>query len=401
MGRPAGLWFLSGWLVESLSLPAVAMPHFILRERQTVGESSAVFPSCADTQAVSALAACQQGFKSEGHCEMASLQSHLKEKQDCLQPNPSILLYIKPAIWRNHSFNLVFFHSICSGLQSYHTVIQTSGRASICNHTHVFDTNGLTFNYANGNSYIYLHNALASRLCTALQPLPMNDNLCDDLQHASEKNRDRCNLLGMNDAQTWRSKCGHNCMWTWTPSFLRGNMKIPRVTEPARDPVRQIDWRKEAGDANLCKEFGVAAHNRSKTLCDKLEDKNSSAVYCKQRCNTGVAPKKSEMMLTYASNEMVTRAKQDLKLAAQKHQSGPARNFCNDANIQKSNREPPQTLQSLCCKRNAMFNRLRSLTTSATQYCLTEFPFILNLLKLQIICRFADCFSVPAVPVRG
>lgn len=172
-------------------------------------------------------------------------------------------------------------------------------------------------------------------------------------------------------------------------------------TQPARDPVRQIDWRKEAGDANLCKEFGVAAHNRSKTLCDKLQDKNSSAVYCKQRCNTGVAPKKSEMMLTYASNEMVTRAKQDLKLAAQKHQSGPARNFCNDANIQKSNRESPQTLQSLCCKRNVMFNRLRSLTTSATQYCLTEFPFILNLLKLQIICRFADCFSVPAVPVRG
>lgn len=69
-------------------------------------------------------------------------------------------------------------------------------------------------------------------------------------------------------------------------------MEILRVTVPARDPIQQIDWRKEAGDANLCKKFGVAVYNRSKTLCDKLEDKNSSVVYCEQRYNTGIAPKK-------------------------------------------------------------------------------------------------------------
>lgn len=156
-------------------------------------------------------------------------------------------------------------------------------------------------------------------------------------------------------------------------------MEILRVTVPARDPIQQIDWRKEAGDANLCKEFGVAVYNRSKTLCDKLEDKNSSVECCEQRYNTGIAPKKSAMTLTYASNEMVTRAKQDLKLAAQKHQSRPARSFCSDTYIQKTSWEPSQRLQSLRCKRNVMFNCLRSLTTSATQFCLTEFPWIFNL----------------------
>lgn len=100
-----GSWFLSGWLVESLILPAVAVPHFILRERQTVGESS--------TLGLSALTACRQGFRINGRCEMASLQSNFKNTEGKGMTLCNIILqsyytYIKPGNLRNHSLNLAF-----------------------------------------------------------------------------------------------------------------------------------------------------------------------------------------------------------------------------------------------------------------------------------------------------
>ena len=100
---------------------------------------------------------------------------------------------------------------------------------------------------------------------------------------------------------------------------------------PDKDPMKQIDWRKVAGDGNLREEFTVAVHNRFNTLCDELEDKNISVVYdTLTTANRNIAlemlPKKRKKTPTFASNKTVTKAREELKNAAQKHQSRSTRN---------------------------------------------------------------------------
>ena len=100
---------------------------------------------------------------------------------------------------------------------------------------------------------------------------------------------------------------------------------------PTQDPMKQIDWRKVVGDANLCEEFTVAVHNRFNTLCDKLEDKSASVVYDSWSiANRDIAlemlSKKKKKILIFASNKTVTKAREELKNAAQKHQFRSTRN---------------------------------------------------------------------------
>ena len=91
---------------------------------------------------------------------------------------------------------------------------------------------------------------------------------------------------------------------------------------PTKNPMKQIDWRKVVGDANLCEEFTVAVHTRFNTLCDKLEDKNASVVYdslsiANRDIALEILPKKKKKILTFASNETVTKAREELKNTAQ------------------------------------------------------------------------------------
>ncbi len=105
---------------------------------------------------------------------------------------------------------------------------------------------------------------------------------------------------------------------------------------PAKDPMKQIDWRKVAGDSNLCEEFTVAVHTRFITLCDEFERKiwhpgNFQQSYC-----TGNAPKEEKEALSFASNKIVTKAREELKKAAQKYQSRSTRNTERNLNIAKA-----------------------------------------------------------------
>lgn len=101
--------------------------------------------------------------------------------------------------------------------------------------------------------------------------------------------------------------------------------------------MKQIDWRKVAA-ANLCKEFTVAVHIRFNNLCDKFEDKNSSAV-----CDTLTTANRDialELLLTFASSEMVTGAREEVKNAVQTHQSSDL------FSVKQSNAKPNLTILS-------------------------------------------------------
>lgn len=132
-------WVLSGWAVESLSLPAVAMPHFILRGRQTAGESSTVFPfmhrhsgwvlwllvnKVSEEMDTVKWPLCSQISKNtKGKAGLSGTTSL----------NPVNIL--NQALWRHTALISVY-----RAVQIYCTAVQTSGFICICPHTHVVAT---------------------------------------------------------------------------------------------------------------------------------------------------------------------------------------------------------------------------------------------------------------------
>ena len=146
----------SGWLAESLILPAVAMPHFILGERQTVGESSAVLPTCTDAQAECS-DYCQQRRRT-----LWNPESSFKQRETGLPAAGSInsVTCYNWTIWGIAAFT-------SSPSRIYPTWVLASSTSVI---THMWvgpsDTTCLTVHNIT-HSYDYLRNVLAYRLTAA------------------------------------------------------------------------------------------------------------------------------------------------------------------------------------------------------------------------------------------
>lgn len=99
---------------------------------------------------------------------------------------------------------------------------------------------------------------------------------------------------------------------------------------PAKDPMKGIDWKKVVADVNLCEQYTVAVHNRFSTLCDELNNDDSSAVYdTLTTANRTIAlemlPKRRKKSIAFASCDKVIKARVDLKKAAQKHHTKSTR----------------------------------------------------------------------------
>ena len=90
LGRPVGvvdLFWLTGWITHPSSCSHAT---FLSSERHRLLGNPLPSSPYAQTLRLSALAACQQGFRRDGHCEMAPLQSNLKNSKG--KANPSIIL---------------------------------------------------------------------------------------------------------------------------------------------------------------------------------------------------------------------------------------------------------------------------------------------------------------------